>query len=30
LAEVSVSGISNYHWNDNLARITVPGGDQAW
>jgi hypothetical protein len=29
-AEVSVSGISNYSWNDNLARIAVPGGDQAW
>jgi hypothetical protein len=27
LAEVSISGISNYQWNDNLARITVPGGD---
>lgn len=30
LAEVSVSGISNTAWNDNLARIILPDGDQAW
>jgi WD40 repeat protein/pimeloyl-ACP methyl ester carboxylesterase len=29
-AEVSISGISNDSWNDNLARITLPNGDQAW
>jgi len=29
-AEVSVSGISNSDWSDNLARIRLPNGDQAW
>lgn len=28
-AEVLVSGISNYTWSDNLARIALPNGDQA-
>ncbi|KAG8525535.1 uncharacterized protein KY384_009179 [Bacidia gigantensis] len=29
-AEVAVSGISNTSWNDNLARIALPNGEQAW
>lgn len=29
-AEVSISGISNSSWNDNLARMTLPNNDQAW
>ena len=30
LAIVTISGISNMTWNDNLARITLPQGNQAW
>ena len=29
-AEVAVRGISNTYWNDNLAKIALPNGDQAW
>jgi WD40 repeat protein/pimeloyl-ACP methyl ester carboxylesterase len=29
-AEVAVRGISNTSWNDNLAKIDLPNGDQAW
>lgn len=29
-AELSVSGVSNTVWNDNLARYALPNGDQAW
>jgi WD40 repeat protein len=29
-AEVAITGISNTSWNDNLARIDLPHGDQAW
>lgn len=29
-AQVAIRGISNSHWNDNLAKITLPDGDQAW
>ena len=29
-AIVSISGISNMTWNDNLARIALPQGSQAW
>ncbi|KAE9369053.1 MFS general substrate transporter, partial [Stipitochalara longipes BDJ] len=28
--DVSISGIVNESWNDNLARITLPNGDRAW
>lgn len=27
---LSISGINNEFWNDNLARITLPNGDRAW
>ena len=30
VAELSVSGISNIDWNDNLAKLVLPSGDQAW
>ena len=29
-AEVLISGISNDSWNDNLASITLPHGDEGW
>jgi WD40 repeat protein len=29
-AEVTVSGVSNTTWNDNLAKITLPNAEQAW
>ena len=29
-AELLISGISNSDWSDNLAKIILPGGDQAW
>ena len=29
-ARVVVRGISNISWNDNLAKIELPNGDQAW
>jgi len=29
-AKVAISGISDTCWNDNLARIALPNGDQAW
>jgi WD40 repeat protein len=29
-AEISISGILNPSWNDNLARMTLPNNDQAW
>jgi WD40 repeat protein len=30
LADLSVSGISNTNWNDNLAKLALPSGDRAW
>jgi WD40 repeat protein len=27
---ISISGIANDSWNDNLARIILPNGDRAW
>ena len=30
LAEVVVQGISHTSWNDNLAKIALPNGEQAW
>lgn len=29
-SDLSISGISNTTWNDNLARISLRNGDQAW
>ncbi len=29
-ADVAVRGNSNTYWNDSLAKITLPNGDQAW
>jgi hypothetical protein len=29
-AEITVSGVSNITWNDNLAKITLPNAEQAW
>jgi len=29
-AELAVGGISNTSWNDNVAKIALPNGDQAW
>ncbi|KAL8788492.1 MAG: hypothetical protein Q9195_007269 [Heterodermia aff. obscurata] len=28
--EIAIRGISDTHWNDNLAKIALPNGDQAW
>ena len=28
--EIAISGISDTDWNDNLAKIALPNGDQAW
>ena len=28
--EIAIKGISDTHWNDNLAKIALPNGDQAW
>lgn len=29
-SDLLISGISNIAWNDNLARISLPDGDQGW
>ena len=28
--ELTIGGISDTHWNDSLAKIALPNGDQAW
>lgn len=28
--EIAIKGISDTHWNDSLAKIALPNGDQAW
>ena len=30
VTEIAIKGISDTLWNDNLAKIAVPNGDQAW
>ena len=29
-SEVAIKGISKNHWNDSLAKVALPHGDQAW